>query len=112
MTTENEIAATVRAAIRAMGVPARAVGVRVSKHSLGATVYVTLKAAPALAHLEEIKAIAKANESVSRCPVTGAALCGGNIHVWVNAGPAITDQRALIERSAQVTAEMFAGVAA
>ena len=42
MQTSTEIAAAIRAAIRDLGVPARAVGVRVDKYSLGATVYVTL----------------------------------------------------------------------
>lgn len=83
MQTSTEIAAAIRAAIRDLGVPARAVGVRVDKYSLGATVYVTLRAAPALSHLEAIQAIAKAHERVSRCPTTGEVLCGGNVHVWV-----------------------------
>ena len=75
------------------------------------TVYVTLKAALALPYLDAIQAIAKRHERVSRCPTTGEILCGGNVHASVIAGPAYADQRALIERSAQVTAEMFPVVA-
>lgn len=94
--TENEIAATVRAAIRALGVPARAVGVRVSTYSMGASVIITIKAIPALAHLDAITAIAKASHDAS-----------GLIFVRVNASPALAAKRALIDLSAQVAAEMF-----
>lgn len=111
MKTSTEIAAAIRTDIRALGVPARAVGVRVSRYSLGATVYVTLRAALALPYLDAIQAIAKRHERVSRCPTTGEILCGGNVHTSVIAGPAYADQRALIELSAQVTAEMFPEVA-
>lgn len=95
MMTEHEIATSIRGSIRAIGVPARAVGVRVNAYSLGATVIVTIKAIPALAHLDAIKALAKAAQDTS-----------GGIFVRVDASPAIAARRALIALSSQVAAEL------
>ena len=61
---------------------AKAVGVRINRHSMGSSIQVTIHS-PAV-NRETVLEIAKGFQEVSRCAITGEILGGGNMYVFVD----------------------------
>ena len=77
----KEVAANIRSELRALGYNSRQVGVQTEFFALGANVCIIVK--DPTCDPEAILRIAKDNERVRRCAVTGDILGGGSVYVGV-----------------------------
>lgn len=105
----NDRCKTIRKALKAdLGANARAVSVRSSKYSLGATIHVTIKSARF--GIADVERIARRVETVRRCEATGEILNGGNTYVSVRyADDAIAPLCAAIESRLTILGSLSAG---
>jgi hypothetical protein len=76
--------ALIREALKAKGIPARAVSVRSDHFSMGSAIRIVIKSAAVRISL--VKEIASEHEKIDRCSSTGEILSGGNRYLDVEYG--------------------------
>ena len=89
MLTAAESAALIRKALKAAGIPTRAVSVRAETYSMGSSIHVRIKADGI--DFATVEKIAKSQERVRHDEMTGEILCGGNRFVDVEVDDAVID---------------------